>query len=202
MQDFFATLTTHHSHFMYAILFLIAVIEGPIVSVAAGILVKLGDMHFLPVYLSLMAGDITGDILWYVLGATAGTKFIRRFGKYFSLTDAHIKRVTDIFRDHTYKILMISKLTTGLGFAPLVLFTAGLAGVSFRTYLCVNMLGQLAWSGLLIGIGYFFGHTYSLLNTGFEKLSLIAVSALITAVILRYGMYLRNKIISNPSTSL
>lgn len=202
MQDFLAGVAANHEYLVYVILFLIAVVEGPIVSVAGGILIKLGDMPFLPVYLTVMAGDLTGDILWYSLGATAGLKFMARFGKYFALTEAHVTRVTELFQDHTHKILILSKLTTGLGFAPVVLFTAGLARVPFRTYLSLNMLGQFVWSGALLGVGFFFGHAYSLLDTGLKRLSFIAASIVIVVAIVRYGIYLRSKIMRDRSSHL
>ena len=104
--------------------------------------------------------ELVGDVGWYWVGYRYGERFIKRFGKYVSITDKHVEVVKKMFEKHHMKILTISKLTTGLGFAPIVLFTAGMSRVSFRKYIEVNVLWQFIWSILLLGIGYYFGNIY------------------------------------------
>jgi membrane protein DedA with SNARE-associated domain len=42
-----------------------AIIEGPILSIICGLLIRLGVLGIVPTYLLLMLGDLIGDTLWY-----------------------------------------------------------------------------------------------------------------------------------------
>ena len=49
----------------YFLLFPIAVLEGPIISVIAGFLVLQGYFNILLVYAVMVVADLTGDFLYY-----------------------------------------------------------------------------------------------------------------------------------------
>ena len=48
-------------HYRYVMLFVLALVEGPVVMVLAGFLLHLGYFSLLPLYGTLMASDLTGD---------------------------------------------------------------------------------------------------------------------------------------------
>ena len=54
--------------YSYLVLFPLVVIEGPVVTIITGFLVSLGFMDFIPAYFTIMAGDLTGDVLYYSAG--------------------------------------------------------------------------------------------------------------------------------------
>ncbi|MDE2038142.1 MAG: DedA family protein [Patescibacteria group bacterium] len=191
-----AAIAVNHDVLIYALVVLIAIVEGPIVSIAGGVLLRLDLLpSFWPLYVALMAGDLTGDILWYYIGAKAGQPFIARYGRFFNITETGVKKLEAIFHSHKNLILVGSKLTTGFGFAPAVLFTAGLVRLPFRRYLVLNVLGQFVWTGGLIFIGYFFTHLYSVFNNLFARLSITAAVALIAFAVFRAAKYARDTII-------
>lgn len=163
---------------------------------AFGVIIKLGYFGFLPVYAALMAGDVLGDTFWYYVGYFYGHKFIIRFGKYFNITELNVEKVKDLFHKHKHPILFISKITNGFGFGLAVLITSGMAKIPFGKYLAVNVLGQFVWTGLLIGIGYFFGNLYIQINNIAGRFFLFAILALLFVAFLRYKKYLENKALS------
>ena len=166
-----------------------------------GFLLRLGYFEFLPLYLTLMAGDLTADVIWYAVGYHWGAPFIRRFGKFLNVTERAVAKLEEMFHKHHDKILLVSKITMGFGFATVTLFTAGLAKVPFRRYLAFNAAGQFVWTALLVFLGYAFGNLYVKINEEFRLLSFIAFSVLVIAVLYGLGRYLSTRTFRNNGTS-
>lgn len=185
--------------YKYVLIFLAAIAEGPIVMTIGGFFLRMGYVTFLPLYLTLMAGDLAADTFWYAVGYWWGRPFVRRFGRFFGLTDKLIARTEAAFHAHQNKILFLSKITMGFGFALLVLITAGIARVPFRKYLLFNVVGQFVWTALLLGVGYFFGNFYLYLNQGLRTVSLVAFVAIIVTASHGVGSYFRQRSISTAA---
>jgi membrane protein DedA with SNARE-associated domain len=198
LLNFIMGVATNHDVLIYGLIIILGAIEGPIVSIIAGILFRWDFLpYFLPLYVSLMAGDLIGDVVWYSIGYKAGRKFATRFGKYFGITEKGIIRFEKLFHTHKDTILITSKLTTGFGLAPAVLFTAGLVKVSFRRYIIINLFGQFIWTALLMFLGYSFAHLYSAFDNLFARTSLIAIAAVVIFLIVRYARHLRQRFLDN-----
>ncbi len=181
--------------YKYVLLIPLAIIEGPMVSIYSGFLIQDGTMRVAPAYLALMLGDLLGDIWWYAVGYFSGTPFIRRFGKYFSITEASVATATRVFHRHKDFILLFSKITTGFGLALAVLVTAGIVKVPFRRYLFLNFLGQIVWTGMMLSLGYFFGHLYARIEGVFGRLSLFAAFVVFVFALFGLGKYLGQRFI-------
>src|SRR5689334_14624202 len=115
MKELLINLSANHAAWVYALIVLIAFIDGPYISLILGALIKLNYFSFLPIYFALMAGDLIGDVLWYHIGFYYGHSFIKKFGKYFNVTEQNIEKVKEIFHKHKHPILFISKITNGFG---------------------------------------------------------------------------------------
>ena len=191
------SVATNHDVLVYALIVILAATLGPITSIGGGILYRWGYFPFLPLYISLMAGDLLGDVVWYMLGNKAGRAFAAKFGKYFGITEPGIARFEELFHSHKDAILIGSKLTTGFGFATAVLFTAGLVKVPFRRYITINVLGQFVWTGLLIFLGYTFANLYSTFNNIFARSTLIAFVVIIIFFGFRFARYMRKRFLEN-----
>lgn len=196
-MEIFKNILDGLSYYRYAVAFFLAIFEGPMAMVAAGILLRLNFFYFWPIYLSLMLGDFVADLGWYAVGRFGGRKFVERFGKYFSLTSNVLQKIEHFFHKHQDKILIISKLTMGFGFAVATLFTAGMVRVSFKKYVLFNFLGGFIWTGLLIATGYFFGQLYTLIGKSFRAGFLVFLTALVMAVLYGAGKYFKQKIVSD-----
>ena len=117
MQQWIIQFGTHHQYLIYGAVLLIAIVEGPILSMIFGVLLRLGYFSLAPVYITLMLGDIIGDTGWYYLGYHYGRAAIKRFGSRFGITDKEVEKAEKLFHGHTYKILFISKITNGYFFS-------------------------------------------------------------------------------------
>jgi len=186
-------LSTNHTVWVYVFIVFFAFAEGPFLSMVFGVIVRLGYFSVMPIYLALMVGDLMGDTFWYYVGYFFGHGFIHKFGKYFNITEQNIEKITEIFHRHKHPILFISKITNGFGFGLAVLITAGLAKLPFKKYLAVNILGQFVWTGVLIGVGYFFGDLYIQINNITGRFFIVVILTVLIIAFLRYKKYLENK---------
>lgn len=181
----------------YWFMFIVAVIEGPILGIICGLLIRLGYFHFWPIYLILMSGDLVGDILWYQIGRHGMHRFIKRFGHLLSLDEKNVDIITRTFKKHETKTLVISKMTAGFGFSLLTLMTAGSIGVPFKKYMTINFLGQLFWSGFVITIGYFFGQFYQTIDKSLRVGSIVAFAIIILVILYGVSKYAKSIVTKN-----
>ena len=195
LQEWLIQFGSTHFYLIYVVIFIVALLEGPILSVIMGIILRLNHFSFILVYLILIAGDLTGDVLWYYIGYRYGLSVITRLKKHFNITEERISRVKELFHNNTYKILFASKLTNGLGFAIPVLTTAGIVRIPFWKFLRTNLLGQILWSGGLLAVGYFYGGLYASIHSFLGRGSLVAATVFIGILLFRYIQQVRKKLV-------
>jgi membrane protein DedA with SNARE-associated domain len=167
----------------YGAIFLGALLEGPAVMIGAGLLLKQGYFHLLPAFLMLFLGDLTGDLAWYGVGygALLGRLGTRR--RFFPVPDGAVQRVERAFLGHHGKILLLSKVTMGLGAGVAVLVTAGMVRMPLKRYTLYNALGGTLWTGLLMGAGYVSGRPSLMVERGLEGACLpVAAAVLLVAL--------------------
>ncbi len=164
--------------YQYPLIFLGAIVEGPVLMMASGFFLHLGYFALIPLFFTLVLGDFVADIFWYWVGRKAAEPFLRRFGHVFGVTHNVFEKMEGVFRRHDSKILFISKVTMGFGFALATLMAAGAVRVPFRKYLVLNLLGGFVWTGFLLSLGYFLGEAYVYVDEGFRAL-FISVAAII-----------------------
>ena len=122
------------------------------------VLLHLDVVTFLPLYATLLVADIAADVMWYAIGYHGARSFVTRWGSYIKVTPEILNVLTEKFHKHDTRILVISKLSMGFGFAVGVLLTAGMVRVPFLKFLTINVLGSLVWVLFLIGLGYLLGN--------------------------------------------
>lgn len=163
----------------------------------AGVLLHAGEFAFWPLYFTLLLGDFVGDIMWYFVGRNAAEPFLRRFGHIFGVTKNVFEKTENLFRRHDAKILFVSKITMGFGFALAVLMAAGAMRVPFRKYVILNLLGGFVWTGLLVALGFFFGGLYGIVSDSFKILFIGATVVVLIAVFYGLTSFLRKKYFSS-----
>lgn len=184
-------------NYRYSILIPLTIVEGPLLMVLCGVLLKLGYYSFIPLFLTLAIGDLLADVMWYAVGRFGGLKFVRKYGQRFGITVEMVERAESRFRRHEGKLLFLSKITMGLGFAVAIIVAAGLLRVNFRKFLSINAVGQVFWTIILLGAGYFFGHYYENLDRGFRYASLASFLVLVYIGITLFKSYLQKKNLEN-----
>lgn len=161
----------------YPLFFLGAYIEGTVVMLTGGVLLKLGQVQFWQLYASLILGDVLSDMMWYWIGYFGARRLIMRWGYVVNATPAIVAKLERRFHKYHLRILIFSKLTMGFGLAVPILATAGMLRVSFARYCTINILGSFVWVGFVIFVGYNFGNVLQLIPEQFQVASFFVLIA-------------------------
>jgi len=162
-------------HYKYLALFPLAVLEGPIITIITGFFASLGLINFIMAYFVIVAGDLVGDVLHYLVGRIGGRRFVDHWGKFFGVTRNHIGDLEQQYEKRGNKLLFIGKMAHGIGGAFLV--GAGVIKMPFDKFLFSNMLATLIKSMVLLIIGFYFGHAFKLIDTILGKIALLTTGA-------------------------
>jgi membrane-associated protein len=169
----------------YILLFPIAILEGPIISVITGYLTHLGFFDLFIAYSIIVAGDLVGDIIYYLMGRYGRMQFIEKWGHFFGVKAEKILDMERIFSLHSAKALFWGKFTLGLG--GIIIVAAGAARVPFSKFFFYSSLGTLPKSAILMLIGGFFGYAFLTISRYFNY---TAVITLIVACLFAFVYYL------------
>ncbi len=195
MESWLLHIAENHAYLVYVVIGIAGIIEGPVLAVLMGIMVRAGYFGFMPIYITLMCADLVGDVGMYYLGYHYGRRFVVKFGKRFNVTEESVQKMENLYHKHKNKILFISKLTGGFGLPVVTLVTAGISKIPFYRYMFVNFIGQLFWSAMLLCLGYFFGNLYGSISSVFGKSFLIGITIIIVFLVYRYGKKVRSTIV-------
>jgi len=165
----------------YLIYFLLAVVEGPIVTIIAGLLISLKYFNFFLIYGLAILGDLFGDILYYQIGRF-GRKRLTERGRLLSVKAEQVKKIEEHFKQHAGKTFLFAKWTHVVG-AP-ILMAAGVTGVPLKKFIWFNFLGTVPKVLVFIAIGYYFGQAYQQIDKyfGYATLSFWIIVALIALI--------------------
>ena len=192
---------TFLSHYGYAIMIPLMIIEGPVATIIAAMLASLGAFNVFIVLIFSMIGDIVGDLIFYGLGYKFGMGFVRRVGKYIGITEKLVLKMEKYFINHGGKTIFAVKSTTGLCWATFT--AAGIVKMDFKKFLKYSFLGGIVWSSFLVAMGYFYGYLWREIRDYIEWIGwviFLLTAATFVSVIL-YKKYQTKKIFSKNGDS-
>ena len=193
MESIFHNISLWIDSSKYILLLIGTIVEGPVIMLASGFLYHLGQFDLLPMYLCLVLGDFIADIGWYCVGRFGTRSVIFKYGHYVGVTPEKLKKVEERFQKYHQKILIISKLTMGFGFALVVLIVAGIFKIPFKNYVILNLVGGFIWTAFIITIGYFLGNIYTAIPESVKISFLLAVFLMILIGFKFMNKYLSKK---------
>jgi membrane protein DedA with SNARE-associated domain len=197
LPPFLAYILTFASTWRYPLLIVGTIVEGPVLMIASGILLRTGIFTLVPLFLVLVIGDLVADIFWYYVGYYFAEPLIRRYGHFFGLSPEKFAVAKELFQRYHTKILLISKVTIGFGMALATLVAAGATRVPFRIYLLLNFIGEVILVAILMSIGYFFGEVYTRISGDLKIAFIIAVIVLAGGATYGFSRYIKNKILAS-----
>ncbi len=185
------------TRYKYFVIFPLAIVEGPILTVLTGFLSSLGTFNPFVAYGIILIGDVTGDALLYGIGRYSHKKFSARILKLLKISEERMEFFKQQFARHPKKILLSSKFLYGAGAIGLV--TAGFTRFSFKRYVLYNALGSMFQVLVLILIGYYFGQAYTHIKTYLDYWAIIG-SVIFIIIYFFFARYTRSYF--RKSTSL
>ncbi|MEZ5684409.1 MAG: VTT domain-containing protein [Paracoccaceae bacterium] len=136
----------------------LAILEGPLISLLTGYLASRGAVPFLPAYLCLVAADLLGDLLLYLLGRHGRMIVPGRILRRLGLTRRRLTGLSRRFRRDGDRYLLLGKLTHSAGFA--VLIAAGATHLPLARFLLINLAGSIPKTLTLLVFGWIFGESW------------------------------------------
>lgn len=140
--------------YKYALIFPIATLEGPIITLVSGFLISTGILSPIPTFLVVFAGDLISDSFYFWLGSR-GRDFVERI-KLLRISPARLEKVEQHYEKHPGKTFMVSKASYGVG--SLFLVAAGASKMAYQKFLEYITPMNAVRSATLLLIGYFLGH--------------------------------------------
>lgn len=167
----------------YVLLFIGCFVEGTAVMMIGGFLWHIGQTEFLPTFLALFAADILSDTMWYVFGYFGARNAVRKWGHLVNITQATVDKVEKRFQRYHTRVLVISKLSMGLGFAVATLTVAGMLRVPFRRFLAINVICGVVWITAVMFAGYYLGNVYETIPQEYKVAFAVSMLAIVGAAI-------------------
>ncbi|OHA93589.1 MAG: hypothetical protein A3H52_02310 [Candidatus Zambryskibacteria bacterium RIFCSPLOWO2_02_FULL_39_26] len=180
------------AHYKYFVVFPIAVIEGPIITIISGFLAHLGFFSFLFAYITLVLSDITGCTLYYLAGRYwRNSVWIKRRISRWDYNENSKKFLEDHFRKHKVKTIFIAKISHGIGW--MVHIFAGVAKVNYFEFIVLNIIGALPKTFVLMLLGYYLGNSYQKIDGYLGYISLTVICLVLLFVIYKIlNKYVKN----------
>lgn len=141
----------------YWIIYPLMIIEGPIITLVASGFSALGILRIEIIFLLSVIGDLTMDIILYYIGFY-GNKRLRKYILKQPTLERRRQLVHNFFKEHGGKMIFFVKISTGLCYVTFI--TAGMIKMPLKRFLTFSLLGGILWNGLLVVLGYFYGHLY------------------------------------------
>jgi len=100
-------------------------------------------------------GSIIGSLANYFLALWLGRGFVRRFGKYFLMSEKSLERSERFFAKHGEISVLLGRMLPVV--RHLISIPAGLTRMSLPAFVGYTAAGATVWCGILTWIGYFLG---------------------------------------------
>jgi membrane-associated protein len=111
-----------------------------------------GKLDVTTLFALLLIAAVAGDTVNYWIGACAGPRAFS--GRYRFLKKEHLERTHRFYEKHGGKTIILARFIPIIRtFAP---FVAGIGAMSYSRFILYNVVGGVAWVGLLTFSGYFF----------------------------------------------
>lgn len=157
----------------------------------AGYLAATGRMNIYAVIAAGLLGSILGAVFNYYFAVLVGDPFLRRYGRYFFVSQKSLDKAETFFRRHGEVSTFVGRLTPVV--RQLISIPAGLARMNMPKFLAFTALGAGIWCAILTYIGWVLGrHGASMLeaaDSAKAQASEIVVFYILPALVLIVVVY-------------
>ncbi len=187
-ESIFQTLTHFFSRYGYWVIFFGVMLEnsglpvpGETVLLFGGFLAFRGEVHLWRVILTGIIGASLGDNFGYCVGRFAGTSFLEKYVRRFSILSRQFDRAKARFQQYGHWAVFVGRFVTGLRvFAgPL----AGMFRLPYFRFLFFNFSGAIFWAIAIASIGFLFGSSWESLAHFAKRFNQIALAVVFLAVV-------------------
>ncbi|HUK54164.1 MAG TPA: DedA family protein [Candidatus Binatia bacterium] len=146
-----------------------------------GFLVFRGQLNFAPALAAAFAGSACGITLSYLLGRTAGSWVLHRYGHWLHVDEALLQRVHAWFERYGGWTLTFGYFIAGV--RHLTALVAGSAEFEPPRFAAFAYAGALLWTTTFIGLGVFLGERWHEASRLYRHLPALALAALLLVLV-------------------
>lgn len=168
----------------YPLLFIVMLIEGPVITAAGAFAAALHYMNIWVVLLLSILANLIPDLVYYAIGYWGREKFLNKYGHYFGITPERIAATEKLAKQHSGKSLFMIKMIPFLATPGLIL--VGATKMDIKKYAFWSIVIIVPSSLLYLIIGYYFGTAYTTINRYLNLGGYFITIALIVIVALAY----------------
>ncbi|MEI6529175.1 MAG: VTT domain-containing protein [Candidatus Falkowbacteria bacterium] len=157
----------------YLIFLVAAIIEGPLTTIASGVVAALGFFNiYLILFLALLA-DIAGDVMYFGIGYYSQNLIRLPIFKRLGLSEERIEKMKILVHSSLVRALLLVKLSPIIG--PIGLITIGATRPKMKKFFWPALAISVPKSFFFVLLGYFSGHAYLQLNRIISQGQYIAI---------------------------
>lgn len=162
-------------------------IPSEVVLPLAGFLSQQGEMNAILVLVIATLGSYAGALVLYFLGAKLGEERVVRGLSKLPLVDREdFERAAGWFHRHGRSAVFFGRLIPGV--RSLISLPAGAEHMPLATFSIFTIAGSAVWNALLVGLGFFLGTQYHLVDQYsqyFDIVIYVALAALVLWLVVR-----------------
>ncbi len=168
----------------YPLLFIVMLIEGPVITAAGAFAAALHYMNVWVVLLLSILANLIPDLVYYAIGYWGRETFINKYGHYIGVTPERIATTEKLAAAHSGKSLFMIKMVPLLATPGLIL--VGATKMDIKKYAFWSIAITVPTSLFYLIIGYYFGAAYNTIEHYLNLGAYVAVAAIVVVVIIAY----------------
>ena len=155
-------------------------VPGEIGLLVAGTAAGAGNLNLAAMIVVANAAALAGDATGFAIGRRFGPR-LRRSWLGRKIGAAHWQRAEDLIRRRRGIIVLVGRW---IGFLRAIMpATAGMSGMSYRSFLPWDIAGCVSWATLCVVGGYLLGDNWTTLAAGIGKAGWALAAAVVIAVV-------------------
>ncbi len=144
---------------------------------AAGVLAERGHLPLVGTCAAALLGSCCGITISYVLGRTLGLELVKRYGRFFHLTDVRFARFHNWFARFGRWTLLFGYYIPGISHVSAI--AAGASRLSWPSFAVFAYSGAAVWVITFLGGGYWLGRRWEFGSTTAHRVLLAVALALV-----------------------
>ena len=191
MSDWITSLISEHGYLaLFALMFLENIfppIPSELIMPFAGYAAAKGDINPVAAVLAGGAGSLLGAFAWYGVGHWLGAERLKqvaqRYGRWLTISEADVDRAQRWFARYGPFAVCIGRLIPAV--RSVISVPAGIARLGIKRFLFWSAVGTIAWTSLLMGLGYVLGKRFAEVDAWLQPVSLTIVAIAVGAYLFR-----------------
>jgi membrane protein DedA with SNARE-associated domain len=171
-------------HHGYSLIFVLMLIEGPVVTAAAAFAAALHYLNIWIIFLLSILGNLIPDGIYYAIGYWGRHRLVDHYGHYIGITKERLELTERLIHDHAGKALVTIKMVPFLATPGLIV--AGISKMDVKRYAWWCTIITIPSTLFYLILGYYFGAAYGTIDHYLHIGGYFIVAAFAIIVVIGY----------------